>query len=83
MTDALFLWAPDFWIYNHGKFGASDHNLGQTFQQPIKVMTGINKLFGDGHVDWKAKSEFDPLIFTTPLAATPRINNGGGGYIFY
>jgi hypothetical protein len=84
MADSLFYWSgSDFWIYNHGKFGASDHNLAQTFAQPIEVMTGINKLYGDGHVDWKTKSEFDPALFTNPTVAGPRINNGYGGYTYY
>ncbi len=85
MADSLFLWTPDFWIYNHGKFGASDHIRQTVYAQPIEVMTGINKLFGDGHVEWKSNLEFDPDLVNNinPLGAVPRINAGYGGFIYY
>lgn len=84
MADSVFYWSPsDFWTYNHGKYGASDHDLNQTFGQPIDAMTGINKLFGDGHTEWKNESEFDPQLLTIPQAAQPRINNGFGAYMYY
>lgn len=84
MADSIFYWSlSDFWIYNHGKFGASDHNQGQVVSQPIDAMAGINKLFGDGSVRWKDASEFDPQLLTIPLAAEPRINNGYGAFMYY
>jgi hypothetical protein len=86
MADSLFYWSPtDFWIYNHGKFGASDHDGIRSYAQPITVVTGINKLFGDGHAEWKNDSEFQPRLInnTNPLAAEPRINCGFGGFLYY
>lgn len=84
MADSIFYWSPsDFWIYNHGKYGASDTNLFEAYLQPIDAMTGINKLFGDGSVEWKDASDFDPDLLTIPLAAEPRINCGFGAYMYY
>jgi hypothetical protein len=84
MADSIFYWYPsDIWIYNHGKFGASDHHLSQILFQPIDAMTGINKLLGDGSVNWKNAFEFDNNLFTSPLGAEPRINNGFGAYMYY
>ena len=61
MADSLFYWSDgDFWIYNHGKFGASDHDGTRSYAQPVEVVTGINKIFGDGHAEWKGDSDFDP-----------------------
>jgi hypothetical protein len=79
MADSIYYWSPaDIWIYNHGKFGSSD-----PYWQSIDAMTGINKLFGDGSVEWKDASEFDSNILTNPLSAEPRINCGFGAYMYY
>lgn len=74
-------------FFNHGKLGAS--NPDGLVDQPIKTMTGTNKLFGDGAVTWKKKSEFDPDLFDLGSRSTianvdPYINTGITGiYIFY
>ena len=63
MTDACFLQVgPDGWQYNHGKYGASTHRpeYGLRFQVGVPEITGINKLFGDGSVEWKSEVEMDP-----------------------
>jgi len=92
MADTLFYWAPsDFWIYNHGKSGASNHHRDGTVTQSVRDVTGINKLFGDGAVNRKKISEFDPdVVKVGPEAGGgaitdvyPYFNQGGGGYLFY
>ena len=78
MADSIFYWSPsDIWIYNHGNPSTS------SMYSPIDTMAGINKLFGDGSVNWKDASEFDSNLFTNPLTAEQRINCGFGAYMYY
>ena len=63
MCDSVYLWISDStWQYNHGKNGPSAHwpdwDLPMQFGEP--EITGINKLYGDGSVNWKDRNEFDP-----------------------
>ena len=49
-----------FWQYGHGEPASSHRNEGRapTLTRPDSLL-GINKLWGDGHVVWKAAAEFD------------------------
>jgi len=67
MSDALAFWNHDLfldssqWDYNHGKYGWSRVTGGGGSYNDVGVpeITGINKLFGDGRVDWKDAGEMD------------------------
>jgi prepilin-type N-terminal cleavage/methylation domain-containing protein len=84
MSDILSMWVPwrpgaGGWIYNHGKYGWSWLNWpgGYMDNGIIPAMTGINRLFGDGHVTWKNAIEFDRANMTHPHTGYK------GGYIGY
>jgi prepilin-type processing-associated H-X9-DG protein len=71
MSDVCFRWgATQQWLFNHGKSGASYH-IGGQFGPP--QITGLNQLFGDGHVRWKPEGEFNKTAMeaVTAVAGTP------------
>ena len=78
MSDSLFNWPGNIWIYNHGKYGAKDYSDPANF-------AGMNKLFGDGSARWKDNSDFDMANFIAdrPTLAEPRLDIGYGGCLFY
>ena len=47
-----------YWIYNHGQYGWSWIDSGYV-DRDIPEISGLNELFGDGHVEWKTPSELD------------------------
>jgi hypothetical protein len=65
VADACFrLGGTNGYLYNHGRAGASVHrnpelfNWGHMDTGPPAI-TGLNRCFGDGHVEWKGRSEYD------------------------
>lgn len=62
MTDTLYRQGGGAWIYNHGINGPSLHahfaGIGPNDFGPPRI-TGINVLYGDGHVAWKQASQFN------------------------
>ena len=64
MSDGIFRWwFTGAWRYNHGLYGPSFYWpwLGaELVETGPPSLTGINQAFGDGHVSWKPRSEFDP-----------------------
>jgi prepilin-type N-terminal cleavage/methylation domain-containing protein/prepilin-type processing-associated H-X9-DG protein len=53
MSDVLFQWhVTQKWTYNHGR------RSGNTDDSPPGI-SGLNQLYGDGHVRWKPAREFD------------------------
>lgn len=66
MADQIYYYGPyaGICLYNHGISGYSWDGRPQDYTQlcddegPPKI-TGITKLFGDGHVVWKDRKEFD------------------------
>ena len=66
MADQIYYWGPYLGIvlYNHGISGYSWDGRPNDYTQlcddegPPNI-TGISKLYGDGHVVWKDRSEFD------------------------
>jgi len=86
MSDVLsmwLLWAPynteGGWIYNHGEHGWSWLNYpgGYRDVDEVPALTGINRLFGDGRVEWKAAAQFDLANISHPHTGYE------GGYIGY
>jgi len=83
MSDVIF-WAPGVeYTYNHGSYGwstMSSYGVDPSYKDwgwpPL--LSGLNQLYGDGHVNWKAASELDTANMTT-LGAVPRRVKGGGG----
>jgi hypothetical protein len=90
-SDVIFRWgsypsavAP--WSYNHRRHGlgsASHANLETGTPQ----MSGINELFGDGHVAWKdaSKFNFNALPPTGAPVTGPGLHfvRGGGFDVFF
>ena len=61
MTDILYYDASDGeWRYNHGPNGWAYNEVDYmpNYSGDIPNISGVNQLFGDGHVNWKLKSEF-------------------------
>ena len=82
MADVIYYWGPSLGIclYNHGLDGYSwdtgrldDYVQFCDMEGPPKI-TGINKLFGDGRVIWKDRSEFDIENMHLNQATDPMAN---------
>jgi len=66
LADQIYYWGPGegICLYNHGLKGYSwdgritDYVQLCDIEGPPKI-TGVNRLFGDGHVVWKDRREFD------------------------
>jgi hypothetical protein len=59
MSDICFRWGGGggLWSYNHGFHrGSSFYGNGQ---RGAPQFAGMNEMFGDGHVVWKPRGEFD------------------------
>lgn len=56
MCDFIYYWGgvTNAWAYNHGRHGASSYWTGNDIASDTgpPPITGVNKLFGDGHVIW-------------------------------
>jgi len=51
------------WFYNHGLRGPSYlSHLSSPTTFGVPDMTGINRLYGDGHVKWKSRSAFNDVL---------------------
>ena len=61
MSDILYYDASDGeWRYNHGPRGWAFNEVEYMPRDggQIPAISGVNQLFGDGHVDWKKTAEF-------------------------
>lgn len=79
MSDVIFRWwTTGGWSYNHGKRGAAN-NAGNpnppTYGPP--PITGANQLYGDGHVEWKDRSKFNPAAMEALDPSQPWVMGGG------
>jgi prepilin-type N-terminal cleavage/methylation domain-containing protein len=97
MADQIYYWGDPQWdwpcLYNHGKNGYSWDGIFSDYLQLCKLegppkLTGINRLFGDGHVVWKDKTEFDidNMVLndaTNPLANPHVIGHAATVVTFY
>src|SRR5204863_6307722 len=69
MADAFFRWSVNGkWSFNHGLGGAKTYaanilSTGSAGPTGPPTVAGMNELFGDGHVIWKNRGDFDlPLM---------------------
>ncbi len=78
MSDKLFKWWMGGWSYNHGRSGPSCHGPWEEalVDYGPPQITGVNQLFGDGHVTWKDGSKFDRNAMQS--GSVPRVNAAGG-----
>lgn len=87
MCDVLYRWhVTGGWRYNHGRHGASgldtvDGNGTEWYETGPPSITGANRLFGDGNVNWKNESEYDPELMD--LNPSPEPHVGGSDQTFY
>lgn len=79
-TDILYNWMG-LMVYNHGRHGFSfedegnfedleNMNNGGWGNDGLTTVTGINKAYGDGHVEWKKREEFDLEHLSDPSLPT-------------
>lgn len=76
MSDTCFWLGTAAYFYNHGKNGASvGHNdplLKGFIDYGPPLMTGLNRCYGDGHVEWN--NDYDPELMNDPSDTTqPRV----------
>jgi prepilin-type N-terminal cleavage/methylation domain-containing protein len=68
MADAIYIWEgnyqPDAWYINHTRTAGR-----------LDAMTGINRLFGDGRVEWKSRGQFDLTKMWDRDASVPRVKS--------
>lgn len=89
MCDCVFFWnVPQTWAYNHGRNGASSFYTGDGILDDPgpPALTGVNKLYGDGHVVWD--SDFNPVKMQAMAHGAPDstlrwVTPGGGTYTWY
>lgn len=83
MSDGLFKWWAGGWAYNHGRYGPSCHGTwaGIPIDYGPPQITGVNQLFGDGHVVWKDGSKFD--LTALQAGSVPCVIGGGIDYTAY
>lgn len=60
MADFILYW-NGIVLFNHGEEGPSTHDKGYHLWSTdgIPKISGVNRLYGDGHVRWKDRNEFD------------------------
>ena len=89
MADWLYWWGARVWAYNHGTRGASAFwtSNGVAGDPGPPKITGINKLYADGHVAWEA--DFDParmqamVTSGAPDRTLRWVTAAGFSYTFY
>ena len=80
LSDACFKYsATGGWLYNHGVNGPSVHrddvDFGGIVNRGIPEITGLNRCYGDGSVQWRPVDKYyDPILMNSPTDETqPRI----------
>ena len=66
------------WGYNHGRNPGTTHD-----PNPLPGMTGINRLFGDGRVEWKGVNQFDLTALTFGNNSVGQIRGPSPSGTFY
>ena len=76
-SDILYVWwVGGGWAYNHGS--------GKSWSEPTpNGMSGLNQLYGDGHVDWKSVRKFDLSELRLGNRDVPAVIGYGGSTSFY
>ena len=81
VSDTCFrLQSTGGYLYNHGKNGSSVHRNPETLGGNMDIgppeITGINRCFGDGHVEWKKGSEYNTILMNDRNDTTePRVRS--------
>lgn len=61
MADTCYNWGGWSWSYNHGTNGSSIHSNPTEYTDDGSNggpnITGLNRLYGDGHVNWKSRGK--------------------------
>ena len=84
-------------IYNHGIYGYSDEDRDRLTESLIDggrggdglpSVSGLNKAFGDGHVEWKDRKDFNEsglgvMVGTSTPYAEPHVKGWMGDANFY
>jgi len=77
-TDILYLWhVSQKWTFNHGT--RAYWNDSDT----LAPMSGLNQLYGDGHVAWKSMKKFDLTQLKLGGGTTGSVVGFGGSTSFY
>jgi len=82
MADILYRWwVTGGWRFNHGVQGifSNDHAIAPPTGPP--KLGGANVMYGDGHVAWKGREEYDPKKMDALDPSIPRVMGGGGGSV--
>ena len=83
MADYVFsLGGGSSWRYNHGLRGPSEGTFGWLDFGPPSL-AGINKLYGDGRVEWKDRRQFNPAAMDRLPASQPSVRGNGSNATFY
>ena len=87
VADACFrLSGTNGYLYNHGQRGASVHRNPELFNWGHMdvgppALTGLNRCFGDGHVEWKSRAEYDVDLMNDWNDRTePRVLSGNQSF---
>jgi prepilin-type N-terminal cleavage/methylation domain-containing protein len=87
VADACFrLSGTNGYLYNHGRSGASVHRDPDLFDWTLMDtgppdITGLNRCFGDGHVEWKSRAEYDVELMNNWSDVTePRVKSGNNSF---
>ena len=81
MADTIYNWYGTM-VYNHGLYGSSDDGPVNWWEfvppgwsgDGLPSITGINRLFGDGHTEWKDRTIFDLYGVSNPgIDDTPHV----------
>jgi len=91
MSDACFRWSnstpPGAWYYNHrigGRANVIHYGTGAVVTGKPQI-SGMNQLFGDGHVSWRPQQEFNPAAMDalTPGPGCRMVRGGSNDATFY
>jgi prepilin-type N-terminal cleavage/methylation domain-containing protein len=70
-------WVDDSWTFNHGP----RPSFGET--KDFSTMSGLNKLFGDAHVEWKSAKRFNLNKLKQGGPTVPMVIGYGGSNSYY
>ncbi len=85
MSDTLFWWkSTDGWLINHTPGGGGSVKMapGPTIFG-VAQFTGINQMYGDGHVVWKSVDLFDAKNMRNGNINMPSVWNAPGSDVSY
>ena len=68
------------WAYNHSPSGGIPLHSGRIGPPPI---SGVNELYGDGHVRWKGSEDFDPVAMENRSTSVPYVRYAASAATFY